>query len=282
MLLLAGAPAAAAAAGPGAIDVAVAARSIQPGELVVFTLSTMEPVDSVRLRAFDREIPAFKDGALTWRALVGVDLATPPRAYSVRIAAKSGQRSIDTTYDLRVEPRRFPTRTLTVDEAFVNPPAGALDRIMKEARELDALFTRSAPGRLWTGPFALPVPGPAASSFGARSVFNGQPRSPHSGADFPSPTGTPAEAPNAGRVVLARNLYFLGNTVVIDHGLGLFSTLAHLSVLEVHESDEVPAGRIVGRVGATGRVTGAHLHWAVQASAARIDPLSLVALLGRP
>ena len=280
LLLLAGVPPPAAPAAPGAIEVGVAARSIQPGELTVFTMSTVEPVDMVRLRAFDRDVPAFKDGALTWRALVGVDLAAAPRTYHVRIEAKSGARSIDTTYDLRVEPHRFPTRTLTVDEAFVNPPAGVLDRIAKEARELEALWARSAPGRLWTGPFAVPVPGREASSFGTRSIFNGQPRSPHSGADFPSPAGTPIEAPNAGRVVLARNLYFLGNAVVIDHGLGLFSTLAHLSVLEVHEGDTVQAGQLVGLVGATGRVTGAHLHWAVQAGGARIDPLSLVALLG--
>ena len=282
LLLAASAPASTVPAAPGAIDVAVAARSIQPGELIMFTMSTMEPDDRIRLRAFNREIPAFKETALVWRALVGVDLAVTPQTYRVRIEAKSGARSIDTTYDLRVEPHRFPTRTLTVDEAFVNPPAGVMDRITKEARELNALWTRSAPGRLWTGPFAAPVPAEAGSSFGSRSIFNGQPRSPHSGADFPSPAGTPIEAPNAGRIVLARDLYFLGNTVVIDHGLGLFSTLAHLSVLEVHEGDEVLAGRIVGRVGATGRVTGAHLHWAVQAGGARIDPLSLVALLGHP
>ena len=281
LLLLAGAPASAAPAVPGAIDVAVAARSIQPGELVVFTVSTMQPVDGVRLHAFNREIPAFKEDALRWRALVGVDLAAAPHAYRVTIEAKSGRQSMDTGYDLHVEPRRFPTRTLTVDDAFVNPPAGVLDRITKEARELNAVWTRSAPGRLWTGPFAAPVSAEAGSSFGSRSIFNGQARSPHSGADFPSPAGTPIEAPNAGHVVLARDLYFHGNTVVIDHGLGLFSTLAHLSVLEVHEGDEIPAGQVVGRVGATGRVTGAHLHWAVQAGGARIDPLSLVALLGR-
>ena len=262
--------------------VAVAARSIRPGELTVFTMTTTEPVDRMRLRAFDREIPAFKEGALTWRALVGVDLAAAPQTYHVTIEATSGEQSIHTTYDLRVQPRHFPTRTLTVDEAFVNPPARLRDRIVKEAHELEALWARSASGRLWTGPFALPVPGRAVSSFGTRSIFNGTPRSPHGGADFLSPAGTPIEAPNAGHVVLARNLYFLGNTVVIDHGLGLFSMLAHLSALEVHEGDEAAPGRIVGRVGATGRVTGPHLHWAVRAGGARIDPLSLLALLGRP
>jgi murein DD-endopeptidase MepM/ murein hydrolase activator NlpD len=260
--------------------VALARRSIQPGELTVFTMTTTEPVDSMRLRAFDREIPAFQDARVTWRALVGVDLGVAPNTYTVAIDAKTGEQAIHTTYELRVEPRRFPTRTLNVDEAFVSPPAALRGRILKEAAELEALWTRSAPGRLWTDPFVLPVPGRAVSRFGTRSIFNGKPRSPHAGADFLSPAGTPIEAPNAGHVVLARNLYFSGNTVVIDHGLGLFSTLAHLSEFAVHQDEEVVPGQLIGRVGATGRVTGPHLHWAVRASGARIDPLSLLALLG--
>jgi murein DD-endopeptidase MepM/ murein hydrolase activator NlpD len=89
-------------------------------------------------------------------------------------------------------------------------------------------------------------------------------------------------APNAGRIAVARALYFTGNTVVIDHGLGLFSTLAHLSTIDVREGDEVLAGEVIGQVGATGRVTGPHLHWAVRANDARIDPLALLALLGAP
>jgi murein DD-endopeptidase MepM/ murein hydrolase activator NlpD len=124
------------------------------------------------------------------------------------------------------------------------------------------------------------VPQPANSRFGTRSIFNGKPRNAHGGADFLSPAGTPIHAPNAGRVVIARDLYFSGNTVVIDHGLGLFSMLAHLSAIDVREGQMVGADQILGRVGATGRVTGPHLHWAVRANGARVDPLSLLALLG--
>jgi murein DD-endopeptidase MepM/ murein hydrolase activator NlpD len=106
-------------------------------------------------------------------------------------------------------------------------------------------------------------------------------RNPHSGADFPSPAGTPIAAPSAGRVVLARDLYFSGNTVILDHGLGLFSLLAHMSVVDVREGDLVPSGKVVGNVGATGRVTGPHLHWAVRLNGARVDPMAVLALLGR-
>ena len=127
-----------------------------------------------------------------------------------------------------------------------------------------------------------PVPQEANSAFGTRSIFNGKPRNAHGGADFLSPAGTPIQAPNAGRIAIARNLYYSGNTVIIDHGLGLFSMLAHLSAIDVHEGDRVTAGQLLGRVGATGRVTGPHLHWAIRASGARVDPLSLLAVLGPP
>src|SRR5262249_46646663 len=110
--------------------------------------------------------------------------------------------------------------------------------------------------------------------------FNGQARAPHAGADFPAPVGTPIHAPAGGRIVLARDLYFTGNTVVIDHGLGLFSLLAHLSQIDVQEGASVAADQIVGLVGATGRVTGAHLHWAVRLNDARIDPVGVLAVLG--
>ena len=105
-------------------------------------------------------------------------------------------------------------------------------------------------------------------------------RSAHSGGDFLSPSGTPIHAPAAGRIVLAENLYFSGNTVIIDHGAGLFSLLAHMSVVDVKTGDRVATGDVVGKVGATGRVTGPHLHWTVRANGARVDPLSLLAVLG--
>jgi murein DD-endopeptidase MepM/ murein hydrolase activator NlpD len=152
-------------------------------------------------------------------------------------------------------------------------------RVVREAAELQELWRHSSTDRLWRGPFVAPVPNTVGSRFGSRSIFNGEVRSPHSGADFASPTGTPIAAPNAGRVVLARNLYFSGNTVILDHGLGLFSLLAHLSVIAVHEGDSVATGQEIGKVGATGRVTGPHLHWAVRVGGARVDPLAVLAVI---
>ena len=218
---------------PPRITVTAAARSIRPGELVVLSIAAPKHPTSLRVRAFDKDLLPFRVGSGTWRVLVGIDLATPPGKYPVELDAGSGSADDRATHVLVVKARTFPTRTVTVAEGFVNPPAETLARIQQEAQELEQLWRSSAPSRLWEGAFVRPVADPANSAFGARSIFNGQPRSPHGGADFLSPAGTPVKAPNAGRIALARDLYFTGNTVVIDHGLGLFSLFAHLSEVGV-------------------------------------------------
>ena len=263
---------------PPAIQLSTQSRSLQPGELVVLSIVLPEATDRVRVRAFDRDVIAYPDGDRAWRALVGVDLDVKPGTY--RVTVEAGAPRAQAHYDLVIIPRTFRTRRLTVNEAFVTPPASEQPRIDREAALLAGVWQAPAAERLWSEPFVRPVPQEANSAFGTRSVFNGKPRNAHGGADFLSPAGTPIHAPNSGRVVVARNLYFSGNTVIVDHGLGLFSMLAHLSAIEVHEGDAVIAGQLLGLVGATGRVTGPHLHWAVRAGGARIDPLSLLALLG--
>ncbi len=262
-----------------AIQIAVHARSVQPGELVVLSISLPQPRQAIRVRAFDREVPTFAVSSTDWRALVGIDLDRTPGTYRVAIDAGGGLLADE---PLVVSPKQFPTRRLKVDENFVNPPASVATRIKRESELLASVYARPSPERLWTTAFVRPVPQVANSAFGTRSIFNGQPRNAHGGADFLSPAGTPIHAPNTGRVVVARDLYFSGGTVVIDHGQGLFSMLAHMSAIDVHEGDRVQAGDVVGKVGATGRVTGPHLHWAVRVDNARVDPLSVLELLGLP
>jgi murein DD-endopeptidase MepM/ murein hydrolase activator NlpD len=263
---------------PAPIDISARSRSLQPGELVVLSIAGPASGDPVRVRAFDRDVFAYSAGDHEWRALVGIDLDVTPGTYAVTVDA--GSPPEHGVYNLVVARRTFPTRRLTVDEAFVTPPASEAERIAREARLLESVWGAPPGERRWSAPFVRPVSQPANSAFGTRSIFNGKPRNAHGGADFLSPSGTPVHAPNAGRVAVARELYFSGNTVVIDHGLGLFSMLAHLSAIDVREGDSVDAAQVVGRVGATGRVTGPHLHWAVRAGGARIDPLAVLALLG--
>ena len=196
----------------------------------------------------------------------------------VTVEVDAGGAEVRETYELVVEPKQFPTRRLRVAPRYVDPPPDVLARIQREAREVAAIFEVSSAERLWSGGFRKPVPGPATSSFGRRSVFNGQARNPHSGTDFRSGAGTPIRAPNGGRVVLTGNQYFSGNVVILDHGWGLYSYFAHLSTIDVAEGDLVARGEVVGAVGATGRVTGAHLHWTVRLNEARVDPLALMEL----
>ena len=264
------------AAAQAPLTITHAARALRPGELVVLTITAPAP-DRVTVRAFDRDWPVHQTPSGTWRSLVGIDLATKPGRHDVVVVSGDAR----TSYPLVVRARAFPTRRLKVDPALVTPPPEARERIEREARELAAAWDSSAAEALWRGQFIEPVPDPANSAFGTHSVYNGERRSQHSGADFASPTGRPVKAPNSGRVVLAGSRYFTGDTVLIDHGQGLFSLMAHLSEIDVKPGDRVSAGDVVGKVGATGRVTGPHLHWTVRLNGARIDPLSLLHTLGR-
>src|SRR5262245_59217781 len=261
------------------VTVAASARSIQPGELVVLTVRTAKPAESITVKGLKTHLPPYAVTANTWRVLVGIDLAVKPGKHEVVIETKpDGQKA---SYSLVVKARQFPTRTLKVDQAFVTPPPEVAERIERESKELNDVWASPAPEKLWQGTFIRPVPQPANSAFGSRSVFNGEPRSQHTGADFRSPSGTPIKAPNGGRVVIAGSRYFSGDTVVIDHGQGLFSLFAHLSETSVKVGDSVEKGQVIGEVGQSGRVTGPHLHWAVRLNGARIDPLSLLAVLSR-
>jgi len=140
------------------------------------------------------------------------------------------------------------------------------------------LWAHSDNSRLWDGPFIRPVPDAANSAFGTRSILNGQPRSPHSGADFSAERGAPVLAANRGRVVLVGEFFFAGRLVVLDHGLGLYTLYFHLDRQDVTEGVLVEQGQPIGTVGSTGRATGPHLHWAAHLGIARIDPLALLAL----
>jgi murein DD-endopeptidase MepM/ murein hydrolase activator NlpD len=142
------------------------------------------------------------------------------------------------------------------------------------------MFDHVTPERLWDGNFRIPLDGvTTGSNFGKRRILNGNPGSPHGGMDLPGATGTPVHAAQRGRVALAEELFFSGNTVVVDHGLGIYTFYGHLSEIDVKAGDAVETGIVLGKVGATGRVTGPHLHWGLTVERARVNPLLLVKLL---
>ena len=264
----------------GPVQIVHEARSLQPGEVVLLRVSAAAPIEEVHAHVLDRDYPFFPTGdPRIWEGLVGLDLNLKPGSYPVKVEGRSAGADFSAADLLKVLPKKFPVRRITVDEKFANPPAAVMDRIEREQKLVASIFQGTTAQRYWKGTFHRPVPGAALSSFGKRSIVNGQPRSPHSGTDFRGARGTPVEAPNDGRVVLAQELYFSGNTVIIDHGLGLYSYLAHLSAFKVEVGQPVRKGMVVGLVGATGRVTGPHLHWTTRLLGARVDPLSLMQVL---
>ena len=266
---------------PPRLVVSHLARAVQPGEVVLVRAATPVPADAVTGEAPSGALPfARTHDPLVWEAVLGVDVSAKAGPVQLRVHAATGGERADATHDLVVTAKTFPVRRITVDPKFVDPPASELPRIEREAKRVAAVLAVVSPERLWVGPFAAPVPGPPTSAFGRISVINGQRRTPHTGTDFQAAVGTPITAPNAGRVVLSEALYFSGETVIIDHGLGVFSFLAHLSRRDVGVGDAVHAGVVVGLSGVTGRITGPHLHWSVRVGPARVDPMALLALLG--
>jgi murein DD-endopeptidase MepM/ murein hydrolase activator NlpD len=260
------------------LTITASSRTLSPGSLILLTVRSPTPLTSLTGHAFGRPVRFWETAPLEWRGFVAAGLEAKPGTYDVDVTGVDSAGGAAGKTTLTVVRKQFETRRLRVRGEFVNPPAGEAERIASEAKGLAAIFTQATP-RAWRGTFQLPVPGTATSSFGRLTVLNGEPRGRHQGADFRAAAGTPVVAPNAGRVVLAEDLYFSGNTVVIDHGLGMFSLLAHLSRIDVAAGSDVAGGEMLGVSGATGRVTGPHLHWALRLSEFSVDPLALVAVL---
>jgi len=258
------------------------ARALHPGEVVLIVVKAYRPLLGVEGDAFDRPIRFWStEDSREWQALIGIALDTKPGKYDVLVrATAAGDLTATGRMSLTVRAKRFATRQLRLSDRFVNPPADAGERIAQETQLVASIFEQSRPDRIWHGTFVPPVPGPPTSSFGRLSTLNGQPRGRHQGTDFRAPEGMPVLAPNAGEVMLAADLYFSGNTVILDHGSGLFSLFAHLSRMAVAVGDRVSRGDRLGESGATGRVTGPHLHWAVRLGNLSVDPLSLMVAVG--
>jgi murein DD-endopeptidase MepM/ murein hydrolase activator NlpD len=270
---------------PGALTATVTAktRSVRPGEAVLIEVRTSAPADTVSGSTPSGPLH-FARGAdpLVWEALTGLDLSVKPGPWRIAVRAESGRAAAEAVETLQVHARTFPSRRITVDPRFATPPASERPRIEREAKQLAAILAAVTPARSWRLPFGVPVPGRATSAFGRVSIVNGIRQNPHTGTDFSAAAGTPVRAPAAGTVVLSDNLYFAGDAVVIDHGLGVYSLMAHLSERRTKPGDAVAAGDVVGLSGATGRVMGPHLHWSVRIGDARIDPESLLSVLRPP
>jgi murein DD-endopeptidase MepM/ murein hydrolase activator NlpD len=215
-------------------------------------------------------------GGHGWYALVGVDVEGPAGPSTLQIRERRGADLRDLSQTVEIHAAHYRTGSLTVAPKFVEPGPDESERIKEESELKAKVFALSAAEPLWSASFRAPVTARPTDSFGTRRMFNGKLASIHKGMDFRAAAGTPVRAGNSGTVVLARPLYFEGNCVVIDHGLGLFSLSMHLSRIDVHEGQQVTTGERLGLSGATGRVTGPHLHWAVRWQGAYLDPAKLL------
>ena len=224
-----------------------------------------------------RKILFFEDHG-AWVALAGVDVEAPVGPSTLHIAAHLDGKDTDLTRTIEIHPAHYRTAALTVSPKFVEPPPEALKEIEEESQLKTKIYAESAAEPLWHASFHAPVTSAPTDSFGTRRMLNGKLATIHKGADFRAATGTPVHASNSGVVVLARLLYYEGNCVIIDHGMGLFTLSMHFSRIDVHEGQRVKAGDRIGLSGATGRVTGPHLHWAVRWEGAMLDPVKLLRL----
>lgn len=237
-----------------------------PGGVALVDLPAVAEQPRPQARFGDQAVLVIRDGCC-WRAVVGLPIDQALGATAIEwVQGETAGR-----VDFEVIDKAYPTQTLTVASKYVEPDPATLERIARERRrinEIKAMRSGVAPELS----FVQPVDGPLSSRFGLRRVFNGQPRSPHLGLDIAAPTGTPVLAPAAGEVVEVGDFFFSGNLVAIDHGSGLLSLYGHLSRVDVVPGQQVRQGDPIGAVGATGRVTGAHLHWTVVLNAHSVDP----------
>jgi len=168
---------------------------------------------------------------------------------------------------------------LKVAPKHVSPPKKDLIRIQKENRILNKVYATRTPQTLWSEEYVIPVDSVMTSPYGVKRIYNGQLNSFHKGLDLRAPTGTPIYAPKAGRVVLARDLFYTGNTVILDHGWGVFTIYAHMSQLSVKEGDSVVVRDRLGLSGSTGRSTGPHLHWGAAVGKYKVNPADLMKVM---
>ena len=246
-----------------------------PGEALMIVAEEQPKAPTGRLGGVALQFVKGRNGYV---ALAGFDVDAATGPVRLELELSDGGSPHLWSSQVFVSTKAFPTEELAVDDKFVRLSPADEARSEAEAAQLKKLYAVEEPRAFFSGGFVSPIPGALSARFGERRVFNGVPKSPHSGADLRAKSGTPVASPADGRVVLTKDLFYSGNTVIVDHGLGLYSIYAHLSRVDVKVGQKVKKGKTLGLVGATGRVTGPHLHWGVKFRGARVDPYSIVEL----
>lgn len=247
---------------------------MRQGEFITVSLSLPKPPKTLEGIFYGKNIKFFKRGTSNkYYALIGADVIAPPGIHPLEVNVDYGDGKSYSSIDMifiqegtfRKENLRF-GRKSDIEEKVKK-------RVYNEWVMIQSILQAGEESQLWNGEFIDPVKGKTTSRFGNQRIFNKELQTVHTGTDFRAPVGTPVRAPNGGRVAFAGTLYYCGNTLLIDHGAGLFSQYCHLNSIRVKNGGIVKRGDIVASSGNSGRTTGPHLHWAIHVNGARVDPL---------
>lgn len=265
-------------------DIKLVPKSVRQGQVALLRVKANALPAELRAKAADQEIlfwPCKKDVQTEQCGLVAVPLDTPVGKISVSVswAAQAGTQT--KSLSLGVRKGKFLVNRLKVDPSLTQPSEEEQKQIAIDKKDIEEAYLQREKDPLWEGAFELPTKGGVTSFFGNQRTYNGEVKSTHFGVDLRAGTETPIHAINQGKVLLARLFFFAGNMVLLDHGRGVYSSYAHLSNIAVKPGQIVKKGEVLGMAGATGRVTGPHLHWGTRANGVPVDPHSLLVAMNR-
>ena len=256
-------------------------NDLHQGSPAFFNVELDHAATRVTASWIGKSITFFRDpeNPKLWHALAGDDLGTQPGNYDLVLTAIIPGRGLaHLTKSITVAPGDFKTGDITVPENYVNPNDAEQKQIAGDEVLKKRAWDHHTPRPLWSGDFVKPVSADSTPSFGESRILNEERTSLHTGTDFPVKEGTPVVVSNSGTVVLTRDLFYEGNCVIVDHGQDLFTVYMHLSRIDVKEGDHLDKAARIGLSGASGRVTGPHVHMGVRWNGGWIDPVQLVAL----
>lgn len=247
------------------------------GEVVLLNIGVGDDATGVIGQFLNRRIPFFRDRD-RYLGLVGIDLEDSPGMHELTLDVVSPQGHRKLSYNVLVIKEKYPQQHLTLPKDKVDLDDDSLVRVKAEQEVVRTLLSQVSKERFWSVAFLQPVEGPTTGAFGRLRIINGQARNPHNGEDIAAPLGADVAVMNDGIVRLTVDHFFSGKGIYVDHGLGLYSMYFHLSEILVQPGQAVARGQVIGKVGASGRASGPHLHWGVRVNGARVNPLSLTKL----
>lgn len=263
-------------------------KTVKDGGVILAQL-TLDKLQATNIQASEVKnvSVAFEGHAYTafydqgrWLSLVAIPFNTPPRTSELLWTVKTASKNnVSIRESVEVIDGKYPQEKIQVETKYTQPNPKTVARIQREQKQVAALYLNRQTPRLWKGNFSLPVASKdnlMSSRYGGKRMFNGEMKSFHQGLDLRAGVDTPVIAPERGRVVLAQDLFFTGNTLILDHGMGLFSIYAHLNHLKVKVGDEVQKEQLIALSGKTGRASGPHLHWGIVIHSQKVDPETLI------